>query len=78
MKKHLSLSVIVALPFSKRSLLIHCHVLKKPLVNDDADISHSILNFLHFLERELRHKTHFQETVDIAGEILLSAAPTVA
>lgn len=57
--------------------------MKKPLVSDDnddddAEISHSIPNFLHFLERELRHKTHFQEKVDIAGEILVNAAPTVA
>lgn len=53
--------------------------MKKSLVsNDDAEISHSIPNILHFLERELRHKTRFQETAEIAGEILVSATPTVA
>lgn len=79
MNRHLPLSVIVSLSFSKRSLLTHGHVLKKSLVsNDDAEISHSIPNILHFLERELRHKTRFQETAEIAGEILVSVAPTVA
>lgn len=63
----------------KKKPVTHCHVLKKPLISDDdAEISHSIPNFLHFLERELRYKSHFQQTVDIAGKILVSVAPTVA
>ena len=45
---------------------------------DDAEISHSILHFLHFLERELRHETRFQEMDDVAGEILANVTLTAA